>query len=107
MGQLAFGKDYGMVRNGKKHWALELLSKGMDEQPARIPTWLFRVLIAIPGLAAGFKKFAVFCESELEWRVKNQNAEGDITGWLLKSYKDVANPAKDDLLVADSKLISK
>lgn len=30
MAMLAFGKDYGMLQKGEKHWALELLDEGMQ-----------------------------------------------------------------------------
>jgi len=105
MGQLAFGKEYGMVRAGKRHWALDLLSEGMKTAGFKIPVWLFRVIAAIPGLAAGMHKFLRFSQEEMQWRVDNLNAEGDITGWLLKAYKDIENPAKDPMLNADCRLI--
>ena len=52
MGRLAFGKDYGMLDSGERHWALDLLAEGMEAAPARLPSWAFRMLIAIP-FAAG------------------------------------------------------
>ena len=55
--------------------------------------------------AGGFYKFLRFCRDELEWRVNNKNSDGDITGWLLKAYKDIKNPADDPMFQADSRLI--
>ena len=105
MGQLAFGRDYAMLDFGERHWALDLLTKGMESAPPRIPTWAFRVLLSIPFAAGGFFKFLKFCKDELEWRIKNGGTEGDITGWLLKAYKDVKEPAEDPLFQGDSRLI--
>ena len=105
MGQLAFGKDYGMLDTGERHWALDLITKMMESAPPRLPAWCFRMLIAIPGTAKDLFKFLKFCKDELEWRANNGNADGDITGWLLKAYKDFKNPAEDPVLQGDSRLI--
>lgn len=44
MGRLAFGKDYGMLDSGEKHWALQLLSDGMAPLGLNFPTWFFMML---------------------------------------------------------------
>lgn len=105
MGQLAFGKEYNMLDSGKRHWALDLLVEGMEAVPQRIPSWLFRILINIPFAAQGLFKFLKFCRDEMEWRVKNKGTEGDITGWLLKGYKDLDGLADDPMFQGDSRLI--
>lgn len=110
MGRLAFGKDYGMLDTGEKHWALELLSEGMQPLAYLMPVWLFRMLTAIPGLAAGFQKFVKFCMDELSWRVEqSRNAKdkgsADIMSSLLAAYKGVEWPEKDPMLQADARLI--
>lgn len=108
MGLLAFGRDYGMLNKGEKPHELEMLDEGMQPLAYRLPSWFFRLLTSIPGLAAGYNKFVNFCVQELTWRVKNAHEmkrEGDIMGWLLKAYKDVANPEKDPMLQADARLI--
>lgn len=105
MGRLAFGKDYGMLDSGQLHWALDLLSKGMEAAPSRLPVWMFRMVLAIPGATKDLFKFLKFCKDELEWRVNNKNSEGDITGWLLKAYKDFKNPADDPMFQGDGRLI--
>ena len=105
MGQLAFGKDYNMLDSGERHWALDLLVQGMEAAPPRLPGWLFRILISIPFAAQGYFKFLRFCRDELEWRVNNKPADGDITGWILKAYKDFDKPADDPMLNGDSRLI--
>jgi tryprostatin B 6-hydroxylase len=110
MALLAFGKNYGMLEKGEKHWALDLLDEGMQPLAYFLPTWLFRLLIAIPGLAGGFHKFVQFCVDELTWRVNNANEAdskggSDIMSWILRAYEGVDRPEKDPMLRADSRLI--
>ena len=110
MGRLAFGKDYGMLDSGEKHWALQLLSDGMAPLGLNFPTWLFRMLTSVPFLSAGYHKFVKFCTEETVWRVQNDGKKGvaggmDIMGWLLKAYKDVPHPEQDPMLHADARLI--
>lgn len=107
MGRLAFGKDYGMVESGKRHWALDLLTEGMIISAYRVPTWVFRVLLSVPGLAAGYYKFLNFCSGELKARVQNaeKTDKNDITGWLLKAYTGEKHPENDPMLQGDARLI--
>lgn len=71
-----------MVKSGKRHWALDILTEGMSAVGPRSPTWFFRVLVAIPFAAGGLKKFLKFCKDELEWRVNNKDVEGGTPGHL-------------------------
>ena len=107
MGRLAFGKDYGMLDSGERHWALDLLIEGMEAAPPRLPVWLFRILVNIPFATQGLFKFLKFCRDELEWRINNKGLGegGDITGWLLKGYHGMKNPADDPMFQGDSRLI--
>lgn len=110
MAMLAFGKDYGMLEKGEKHWALELLDEGMQPLAFFLPTWFFRFLTAIPGLAAGYHNFIQFCVDELNWRIdhaEEQDGKGgsDIMSWILRAYKEIHQPGKDPMLQADARLI--
>ena len=105
MGELAFGKDYGMLDSGERHWALNILIEGMEAVPPRLPPWCFRILVNIPFATQGLFKFLKFCRDELEWRINNKGDGGDITGWLLKGYKGMKNPADDPMFQGDSRLI--
>ena len=110
MALLAFGKNYGMMEKGEKHWALDLLDEGMQPLAYFMPTWLFRLLVAIPGAAGGFHKFVQFCVDELTWRINNANeAESkggsDIMSWILKAYQGIDKPQDDQMLRADARLI--
>ncbi|KAF7186007.1 Cytochrome P450 monooxygenase [Pseudocercospora fuligena] len=107
MGRLAFGKDYGMLQTGHLHWALDILAEGLKIGGLRLPTWVMRILIEIPGAAAGHNKFLKFCSDELKWRVNKGKGFGgkDITEWLLKAYSNEKNPEDDHMLQGDSRLI--
>ncbi|EME46239.1 hypothetical protein DOTSEDRAFT_148279 [Dothistroma septosporum NZE10] len=106
MGRLAFGKDYGMVESGKRHWALDLLTEGMEISAFKVPTWVFRFPLAVPGAAQGYYKFLSFCSVELRWRVKHgKNFDKDVIGWLLKAYTGEPNPEEDSMLQGDTRLI--
>lgn len=110
MALLAFGKEYGMLQRGEKHWALEMLDEGMQPLAYFLPTWLFRLLTKIPGLSAGYQKFVKFCVDELSWRVKNaseadKKGGSDMMSWILRAYQDIDRPERDPMLQADARLI--
>lgn len=110
MSLLAFGKDYGMLESGQKHWALDLLDEGMQPLAYWLPPWFFRVLVKIPGAGAGYQKFVKFCVDELSWRVKNaklaeSKGGNDMMSWILRAYQDIDRPERDPLLQADARLI--
>ncbi len=110
MGSLAFGKDYHMLESGERPPALELLKDGLGVLAFYFPTWAFRLLLAIPGLAGAFHAFVKFCVDELDWRVKHaaeidEKGGKDILSWLLKSYEGVEKPQADPILQADTRLI--
>lgn len=69
MGDLAFGKDFGMLSSGEEHFAVNLLHEGMQPFAMLFPTWFFRTLAAIPGLAAGYWKFVAYCSQQLDDRL--------------------------------------
>ena len=75
MGDFAFGESYKMLESGEKHWSLRLLSEGMNPIGFNFPTCFFRVLIAIPGAAAGYHKFANYCREQLDESMKIDKME--------------------------------
>lgn len=110
MALLAFGKNYGMLERGEKRWELDCLDEGMQPLAFFLPTWLFRLLTAIPGAAGGFHKFLKFCADELTWRVNNASeaeskGKSDMMSWILKAYQGIDKPERDIMLQADTRLI--
>jgi hypothetical protein len=87
MGDFALGESYKMLESGEKHWTLQLLSEGMNPIGFNFPTYFFRVLIAIPGAAAGYYKFANYCREQLDERMKIDKMENpDIMATLLEHH---------------------
>lgn len=41
MGDLAFGRDFGMLKSGQQHWAVVLLNDAMHVQDLKLPIWIF------------------------------------------------------------------
>ena len=70
MGDLAFGESFGMLKSSELHWAIKLLNEGMVPLGFMLPTWLFRVLTAIPFATRGWWKFIGYCCQQLEERMK-------------------------------------
>lgn len=69
MGDIAFGKSFGMVEDGKPHFAFDLLREGMKPLGVLGPVpWAFCVLTSIPGLGGGFKTFVSWCAEQVEKR---------------------------------------
>ncbi len=110
MGDLAFNKDFGMLANGESHWAVSLLSEALAIQGLKLPTWIFRLLLAIPGLAHKYWKFIGYCDEKLDNRMKEgSQGDSDIMATLLaaanhKPGQQLA-PQEDMTLRSDSRTI--
>lgn len=71
MGDVAFGKSFEMLENGKPHFAFDLLREGMKPLGVLGPVpWAFCILTSIPGLGGGFKAFVSWCAEQVEKRKK-------------------------------------
>lgn len=88
MGDLGFGTSFEMLQSGEYHWAINLLNEGMGPMGFCLPPWMFRVMTAIPGLAAGYWRFINYCSQQLDDRIKMQgkNKNPDITHTLIEHY---------------------
>ena len=69
MGDLAFGTSFEMLLNDRQHWAVELLHWGIIPLRFMFPTWLFRVLLAVPGATGDWFAFKNYCCQRLEERM--------------------------------------
>lgn len=106
-----------MLSSGSTHWAIRLLNAGMDPIGLCLPPWLFRLLIAIPGLSGDFWKFNKYAAEQLDARMKVQDDSKtdtftpDITHFLIEHYLNQSDQSTTQtaqlmpLLRADSKLI--
>jgi tryprostatin B 6-hydroxylase len=109
MGNLAFGEDFGMLQNGEEHWAVGLLNDAMQIQALKLPTWIFRMLVAVPGLTANYWKFIGYCDEQLEKRMSKEPKVPDLMATLLPRSQPLSPSsfAAQDLLTlqADSRTI--
>lgn len=77
MGDLAFSKDFEMLKSGQKHWAVGLLDEALGVQGFKLPTWAFRMMIAIPGLTDKYWKFIEYCDEQLAAKVADEEKNGE------------------------------
>ncbi|OCK86317.1 cytochrome P450 [Lepidopterella palustris CBS 459.81] len=106
MGDLAYGKSFDMLKKNEEHWAIKLVNEGMEPMAFLFPAWLFRILIAIPGLAKDYWRLVAFCASQTEARITTTVDVPDIMSSLLERFKG-ERPTGHDLLVlqGDSRVI--
>lgn len=108
MGDLAFGKDFGMLESGDEHFAVKLLNEGMQPFAIFPPVWFFRILAAIPGVAAGYHNFVKYCDQQLQERLKKKPENIDLMTPIVEPYMDgKRKPTNLELsyLCADSRLV--
>ncbi|KAF2019098.1 cytochrome P450 [Aaosphaeria arxii CBS 175.79] len=122
MGDLAFGKSFGMLESAKTHWAIELLGDGMKPAGLGLPAWFFRFIIKIPGAAKDYWRFISFCNTQIAKRMdeqsslnaKSRNLEKgesnnrDITHKLIEHFEGMTPDAQKKalpMLQGDSRLI--
>lgn len=110
MARLTFGKDYGMLDKGEKHWALTILNEGMEWLAYHPPHWLSRTLRRIPGATKEYDRSLKFCAGELAWRASNadsvnEKGSSDIMSWLLEAYTGEEKPDENINLRYDTGLL--
>lgn len=88
MADLAFGSSFGMLGHGEEHWAITLLHNAFVLQRLKLPTWLFRMILAVPGLTSGYWKFIRFCDNKMYDRMKHKVAKPDLMNTLLPQVQD-------------------
>lgn len=70
VGDLAFGTSFKMLEMSEEHWAIKLLSQGLDPLSFLFPMWFFRFMAAIPGLMSDWFRFIDYCAQRLEERMR-------------------------------------
>lgn len=86
MGDLAFGKSFDMLKNGQKHWAIQILNDGQRGIGifGGVP-WLFVIVSQIPLFTVALRKFIKFCEDMMDERMRMKVDRPDISSWILQS----------------------
>jgi cytochrome P450 len=118
MGDLAFGRSFGCLEGADTHWAIKLLSEGMKPAGLAMPSWFFRVLVAIPGAAKDYWRFIEFCCDQLRRRMEEQPVRekggegkgegGDIAHYLIENFNGMSERDRREalpMLQGDSRLI--
>ncbi|RYP19688.1 hypothetical protein DL765_003203 [Monosporascus sp. GIB2] len=109
MGDLAFDQDFGMLKSGQQHWAVGLLDEAMNIQGLKLPTWFFRMLIAIPGITKTYWKFINYCDEQLAVKMQREKCgKSSTTNLMSELIAQVGpHPSHQDILnlQADSRTI--
>jgi tryprostatin B 6-hydroxylase len=85
VGDLAFGKSFDMLKNGRIHFAIELLERGMAASGVLTPiSWMIPVMAAAPIIGSEYRRLCDWCAEQVEQRRKMKVDVPDITSWLLK-----------------------
>ncbi|GKZ89036.1 hypothetical protein AnigIFM59636_010174 [Aspergillus niger] len=106
MGNLTFGKSFGMLEAHQDHWAIDSLKKVMIPLGFAFPTWFFRVVISIPGLSRAWQRLFDFCGQRMLERIKTPAEIPDIASVLVAPLKG-QQPSQEqwELLRGDAQLV--
>ena len=96
MGDQAFGASFEMLGSGKEHWVMKLMKDAMLPVAFKPPIWIFRLLLAIPGLSKDLWRFQDYCGQKLKARMQTKPPVPDIMSALLKVH-EAAPPTKDEM----------
>ncbi|RAH55977.1 L-ornithine-N5-monooxygenase [Aspergillus piperis CBS 112811] len=106
MGDLTFGKSFGMLEAQENHWAIHLLKQAMIPLGLYLPTWFFRVVTSIPGLSRAWQRLFDFCGERMMERIKTPAEIPDIASVLVAPIKG-QQPSREqwELLRGDAQLV--
>lgn len=88
MGDLAFGKSFGMLKTGKAHYFMAKLEEGMLPLGWISPLpWIIPVFLRAPIIGAGFRELLRWSGEQIENRKMMEVDVPDITSWLFQDDK--------------------
>ncbi|KAI5815059.1 cytochrome P450 67 [Pyronema omphalodes] len=110
MGEISFGKSWGMLETGQYHDAIKRLHDSMFLLAIfwHVP-WVVRLLDMIPGAASAMKGFREWCREQLEEKrkaLKGEKFDGkprNVMEWLLTDDFTMSLPA--EAINDDSRLV--
>ncbi|CAG8972199.1 hypothetical protein HYALB_00007341 [Hymenoscyphus albidus] len=108
MGDMAFGTPFDMVKNGKAHSVITLMTEGMANLGPLTPIiWILPILKAIPGLAGATKAFIAHNKKQVEWRKTYTPDSPDLYTYLINASKESPDPIHKDprWLIGDCGLV--
>ncbi|KAJ3522636.1 hypothetical protein NM208_g12776 [Fusarium decemcellulare] len=99
LGDLAFGQSFGMLKDGVKHYYMELCEQNMVLIGAFSHlVWLFPIFKSAPGINYAYIKFQKWLRAQVEWRRRNKPAVSDVFSWILEDFNTNENPTEQDVL---------
>ncbi|KGO40744.1 Cytochrome P450 [Penicillium expansum] len=107
MGDLAFGKSFNMLIDGKDAYILKQLHADMKGIGLFSHlTWLFPFFKKIPVINAEYLKFWKWVDGRVYERIQNTPDRPDVFSWILKAYEQGPKTRQDSLdLHGDAYLI--
>lgn len=111
MGDLVFGKSFGMLETGELHEAIELMGQGLQLQGYALPPWLYRVCarLPLPG-SGGSRRFGALACQKVDERLSQhgKTARRDMMQPLLDHFQHLSpadQKAALPLLQGDSRML--
>lgn len=100
LSDLSFGHSFGMLDTKEKHWAMNVLDKGMSIIGHHFPMWFLRTCHAIPGGNKDLKFMLDYCKEEMvrRWEVRTHSSL-TCSAWKLTSVKQ-SDPKLSDVMGA-------
>ncbi|KAH7015832.1 cytochrome P450 67 [Ilyonectria destructans] len=99
MGNLAFGKDFNMVKTQEMHPAMNLLHSSTKLVGIFSHlSWIFLIAKKIPGLTAEYNTFEKWLDQQVLERMENEPEIPDVFSWILKEYRSISNPTRQNKL---------
>ncbi|BCR94858.1 cytochrome P450 [Aspergillus luchuensis] len=83
MGDLAFGKTFGMLDASANHWAIQILNDMLKPLEYSVPIWALRLLGSIPGMNKDALRYEEFSHQRLKTRMRETPDIPDISSSLL------------------------
>ena len=90
IGDLGFGKSFGMLDSGSMHWAIQILQDGMDTLGLYLPLWAVRLLLYVFRPSREIERFSQFFIDQLHNRMNTQGKQDvpDISHYLIEHYNN-------------------
>ena len=101
MGDLAYGKSFGMLSEHKWHYAIAWMNEFMGLLGPISPVpWLARFLFHVPGVTPKWHRFMDWCQDRMKDRLTMEPNEPDVSTWLIDHVRSdgiVGKPQFDTL----------
>ncbi|KAH7157917.1 averantin oxidoreductase [Dactylonectria estremocensis] len=95
MGDLAFGKSFNMLKDGVKHFFLELThSSTILVTLFGKCSWCWLLIQSIPIITYQREKFLDWLRQQVKERAENEPELPDVLSWILSAFREVEKPSK-------------